>query len=130
MKFYGITGKFLNLIKSYLEDRYQKVSIYSNIQSDNISSDWEKITHGVPQGPLLFLIYINDLPEVLIQNVLPILFADDTSIIFTGSDIIDFQLNMKVVFEQLNKWFNVKLLLINFEKKYVSFILKQRMLMR
>ena len=57
------------------------------------------------------------MPKVLIQNALPILFADDTSVIVTDSHIIiDFQLNMKVVFEQLNNWLNVTLLLINFEK--------------
>ena len=88
---YGIIGKFLNLIKSYLEDRYQRVSIPSNIHSNNISSVWKKITHGVPQrsilGPLLFLIYINDLTKVLIQNALLILFADDTSIIVNDSNI-------------------------------------------
>ena len=63
---------------------------------------------------LLFLICIF-LPKVLIQNALPILFADNTSIIVTDSHIIDFQLNMRVVFEQLNNWLN--LLLLNFEKK-------------
>jgi len=56
------------------------------------------------------------LPKVLIQNALPILFADDTSITVTDSHFIDFQLNMKVVFEQLNNWLNVNLLLLNFEK--------------
>jgi hypothetical protein len=39
LEFYGVSGKFLNLIKSYLEDRYQKGSILCNIHSDNISSD-------------------------------------------------------------------------------------------
>jgi hypothetical protein len=74
--------------------------------------DWKNITHSLPQGsilgPLLFLTYINDLPEVLIQNASPILFTDDTSIIVTDSNIIDFQLDMKVTFEQLNNWFNVE----------------------
>jgi hypothetical protein len=65
--------------------------------------DWKKIT-GVPQGsildPLLFLVCINDLSKVLIQKALLILFADDTSVIVTGSNILDFQLHMKVVYEQ------------------------------
>jgi hypothetical protein len=92
----------------------------SNIHNVNISSDWKKITHGAPQGsilrPLLLLVYINDLPKALIQNALLILFADGTSVIVTDSNIVDFQLNMNVVFEQLNNWFNVNLLSLNFEK--------------
>ena len=65
----------------------------------------EKITRGIPQGsmlgPLFFRIYIHDLPEVLIRNALPILFADNTSVIVTDSNIVDFHFNIKVVFEQL-----------------------------
>ena len=56
------------------------------------------------------------MPKVLIQNGLPIFFADDTSVVVMDSNIVDFQLNMKLVFEQINDWFNVNLLLLNFEK--------------
>ena len=55
--------------------------------------------------------------KVLIQNALLILFADDTSIIVPDSSIVDLQCDMKDVFEELNNWFNVNLLLLNFEKK-------------
>jgi mannose/fructose/N-acetylgalactosamine-specific phosphotransferase system component IID len=92
----------------------------SNIHNNNISSDCKKIIHGAPQGsilgPLLFLIYVNDLPKALIQNAVPILFADGTSVIVTDSNIVDFQLNMNVVSEQFNSWVNVNLLSLNFEK--------------
>jgi hypothetical protein len=136
LEFYGITAKFLNLhvIKYYLEDWHQKVSIGSNIHSDNISSDCKKITHGVPQGsilvPLLFLIYRNDLLKVLIQDALLTLFAGNTNVIVTDSNTVDIQLNMRVIYIQLNNWFNVYLLLLHLKKKQVSLILKQRTLMR
>jgi len=48
-------------------------------------SAWENITYGVPQGsvlgPLLFLMHVSDLPKTISDKTVPILFADDTSII-------------------------------------------------
>jgi len=99
LEYCGNAGKFLHIIKSYLEDISQKVSIHSNIHSDNISSDWKKITHDVPQGsmlgPLLFLIYVNDFPEVLIHNALLILFTEDTSVMLLIQILLIFNLTLK-----------------------------------
>ena len=78
----GISGNLLNLLKSFLNNRFQRVVL--NRQCSN----WSSVLAGIPQGsilvPLLFLIYINDLPEGLESSVK--LFPDDTPLSSTVSD--------------------------------------------
>ena len=77
----GIEGQALNIVKDFLKNREQRVVI------DGQSSDWAPITAGVPQGsilgPLLFLIYINDITEVITSDIR--IFADDTFIFRTAN---------------------------------------------
>jgi hypothetical protein len=114
----GITGKCHTLIASYLSGRYQKVVL------EDISSNWELNKYGVPQGsilgPLLFLLYINDLPNVL-PKMTTILYADDTSINNKNPD--DFKTIMNNTYQDLNNWFKQNLLSLN-HKKRTSYILK------
>jgi hypothetical protein len=58
-------------------------------------------------GPLLFLRHINELPKEINKISAPIIFVDDTSILFTHSNLICFYNNTHIVFETLNKWFKV-----------------------
>ena len=86
---------------------------------------------GVPQGsilgPLLFLIYINDLPKIKNKTSAPIIFADDTSILFTHSNPIDLSKNINTVFKTLNKWLRANELSLNFNKtNFLHFTTKTR----
>ena len=83
--------------ESYLLNRKQYVSI------NGYSSEELILRHGVPQGsvlgPLLFLIFINDLPNVS-KHLIFYLFADDTNIYFESTDLLQIQ---KVVNRELSK---------------------------
>jgi hypothetical protein len=87
-------------------DRYQRVEVKNINVSHQIASKWGKIRHGIPQGfilgPLLFLLYINDLPNFVKNKSKPILFADDTSIMATNSSPTDFISDITTIFEYLN----------------------------
>ena len=83
LKSYGVEDELLSLLKNYLENRELRVALNGQ------KTVWRKIMSGVPQGsvlgPLLFLIYINDLPDGI--NSLCKIFADDTSLFSKFYDI-------------------------------------------
>jgi UDP-2,3-diacylglucosamine pyrophosphatase LpxH len=123
MEFYEIKGIFSRLIRSYLSNRYQRVSKNKNV--DKYYSDWKLIRHGVLQGsilgPLFFLLYINDLPNVISDISKPILYADDTSIIIFDKDSLKFKTKVHTVFDKINNWFQTNLLSLNLKLIFYSF---------
>ena len=76
LKSYGIEYYTLRWVQAFMSDSVQQVSV------NGINSEWANVTSGIPQGsvlgPILFVLYINDLPENIVLNVY--LFADDTKV--------------------------------------------------
>lgn len=125
---YGVRGNAYNLIKSYLSNRKQMTQISKlciKSKTEKIySSDFREIRYGVPQGsvlgPLLFLIYINDLPKVIDQPV--VLFADDCTVLFTGKSLTDCEVNINRTLNTIIEWLTNNNLNINISKtKVMSF---------
>ena len=76
LPYFGINGKGKLLLTLYLQNRYQRVQIINLYLTSNTVSDWTKIKCGVLQhsilGPLLFLVYINDLPKAIEHKAITI----------------------------------------------------------
>jgi hypothetical protein len=72
MECYGITGKGTTLYTQYLTDRYQRVLLNNNKAHNYVRSKWSDIHHGVVQGPVLFLLCINELPKIINNTSVPV----------------------------------------------------------
>ena len=116
---YGIRGVTLDWFRSYLTNRMQFIS-YKSESSPNLP-----ITCGVPQGsilgPLLFLLYINDISSITSSSK-AILFADDTNLIFHDSTATSLEEKTNKEIASIFQWFNANKLSLNTEKtKFIIF---------
>ena len=115
----GIRGSPLQLIESYLSNRTQHVKI------DNHLSKPRTLSVGVPQGtvlgPILFLIYINDLCNIHLNGRL-VSYADDTALIFTGSTLESTIHTAETELKKVYEWLDNNLLTLNLSKTiYMTF---------
>ena len=123
LSYYGIRGIALDWFKSYLTNHMQYVSL------NDISSPHKAVTCSVPQGsvlgPLLFILYINDI--VNCSSVLHfILFADDTNLFYSDPDIVKLQDTVNNELIKLATWFRANRLSLNINKtNFIVFGTKQ-----
>ena len=110
---YGITGKTNEWFRSYLRDRKQFVSILG------FESNQRSLSHGVPQGsvlgPLLFLLYINDLHRAIKSSTV-FHFADDTNLLLIGNSLTKIQKQMNSDLNQLYRWLLANKISLNVAK--------------
>lgn len=113
LRLYGVRGTSLSLITSYLQHRKQCVII------DDTSSSLTDITCGVPQGsilgPLLFIMYINDITSICAETQF-VIYADDTSLFFTSADGNEIIQKANRVLHKLHMWSLNNKLKINVQK--------------
>ena len=119
LEHYGIRGPALDLLTDYLTNRFQYVTL------DGVCSDLLPISIGVPQGsvlgPLLFILYINDICNCASEAMF-VLFADDTNVFISGSSILEAQQIAERTLLMISKYLFANYLHINVKKtKYIVF---------
>lgn len=112
---YGVRGLSLEWFRSFLSDRQQYVVVGGS------KSEQRSVTAGVPQGsilgPLLFNLFVNDLP--LCTGAKVVMYADDTTAIISATSIDELMIRANNVLSELSSWFKANHLVLNIEKTNV-----------
>jgi hypothetical protein len=110
----------LNWFKSYITNRKQNVKIILQNGKKVSSSRWETFKNWLPQasilGPLLFIIYMNDLPRGINQFANPVIYADDTSVLVSAQNLEDLKSKFDFTLHYISDWFFFNGLTLNMDK--------------
>lgn len=116
---YGVKRNAYELLSSYLDNRTQKYTV------DGVLSKSCTLTCGIPQGtilgPLLFLLYINVLPNCLLNSQLR-MYADDTHLTYANNDICSMEASLNQNFSSINCWLLASKLTLNMTKSELMLI--------
>jgi hypothetical protein len=117
-------------MSSYLKNRYQRVLLKDSMLMKS-TSKWEPVKHGVPKvsilGPMLFLIYINNFSLTLNKIASSVMFADDTSIVISNSNLDEFKKNINLVMNETVVWFQNNFLTLKCNKThFLQFLTKKQ----
>ena len=115
----GFSDQCIRWFRSYLYERLFSIEI------ENQLSDFGKVSCGVPQGsilrPLLFLIYVNDMPQAVKSNLF--LYADDSCLMYQHKDVSEIEEQLNKDFENVCDWFVDNKLSIHFGEDKTKSIL-------
>jgi len=108
----GVSGSCLKWFISYLSNRSQCVNIACTL------SDYKDVSIGIPQGtilgPLLFIIFVNSLPNIV--DCKTVMYADDTTLLFNSNDVSKLQSDMNDNLSKIATWFHENHLTLNIKK--------------
>ena len=116
---YGFQNQSFDWFESYLTDR-QQLTLVNNIMSDLLHEDVYGVPQGSVLGPLLFLLYIDDIKSV-IQNAYCHLYADDTIILKGASDPDSLIASLERELSNVDHWLSINKMTINTKKTEVIF---------
>ena len=115
LQYYGVRGVVYDWFKNYLSGRFQ----YRYVSVNGVNSELAAVTCGVPQGsalgPLLFLVYVNDINKAVPDEQIK-LFADDTNLFISGCTIREVNFCANIKLNQLYDCLTANKLSVNVEK--------------